>query len=476
MRLHVFIAMPFGVKTDGDGNLIDFEKVYAALVKPALEDAGLEAWRADAAQAAGDIQPDHFQELLIADLVVVDLTLDDPDVWYQLGVRHALRPGGVILLQGPRSTQPFARYTDDKMRYRLRDGAPDPDTLAAERQALGEMAHHALPARPAPPTSPIYALLPGLKEPAWQRLRVDTARTFWQQHEAWTARIAAAANAERPEDILVLADEAPITALRVEARLRAGEVLCRLQHFDFALEQFELALAFNPSNEAAARQRSICLQGIGRLDEAHAVDQPVLRPKQHWQADKVFLFSGHMIDGPERPEPRFPADKEAIAAARIAEALDHLGAGPNDLALAQGASGGDLLFGEACLARGVRFQMLLPLAEPEFIAASVLPAVNGENWRKRYFALRERLSLPIRLMPDALGPLPQDRAGQAMNPFERCNRWLLYSALAQGISRVRCICLWDGGGGDGPGGTAHLVSEVKRRNGQVTWLDTRQLW
>jgi hypothetical protein len=42
---------------------------------------------------AGDIRTDMFQELLLADLVVVDLSIDNPNVWYELGVRHALRPG-----------------------------------------------------------------------------------------------------------------------------------------------------------------------------------------------------------------------------------------------------------------------------------------------------------------------------------------------------------------------------------------------
>ena len=175
-------------------------------------------------------------------------------------------------------------------------------------------------------------------------------------------------------------------------------------------------------------------------------------------------------------EPRFPPDKEAIAAARIAETLDKLGAGPNDLAIAQCAAGGDILFAEACMARGVPFQMLLPLEEPDFIEASVLPSSNGESWRQRYLALRDKLTLPPRIMPDELGPLPRDRDGREMNAFERCNLWLLYSALTQGLSRVRFICLWNGGGGDGAGGTAHMVREVKRRTGQVSWLDTRQLW
>ena len=64
-----------------------------------------------------------FQELLVADLVVADLTLDNPNVWYELGVRHALRARGVVLVQGPRPTQPFDIYTDRKLNYTLKAGA-----------------------------------------------------------------------------------------------------------------------------------------------------------------------------------------------------------------------------------------------------------------------------------------------------------------------------------------------------------------
>ena len=53
-----------------------------------------------------------------------------------------------------------------------------------------------------------------------------------------------------------------------------------------------------------------------------------------------------------------------------------------------------------------------------------------------------------------------------IDPFERCNLWLMYSALACGIDKLRFVALWDGGGGDGPGGTAHMYNEVKRRTGR----------
>ena len=44
------------------------------------------------------------------------------------------------------------------------------------------------------------------------------------------------------------------------------------------------------------------------------------------------------------------------------------------------------------------------------------------------------------------------------------------------IDKVRFICLWNGGGGDAPGGTQHMYDEVNNRTGQVTWIDTRKIF
>ncbi|MEI2421983.1 hypothetical protein V6O07_17025, partial [Arthrospira platensis SPKY2] len=80
MAQHVFVAMPFGCKEG-----IDFDAVYHELIRPALEGAGFVVFRADEETRAGDIRADMFQELLVADLVVAELTLDNPNVWYELG-------------------------------------------------------------------------------------------------------------------------------------------------------------------------------------------------------------------------------------------------------------------------------------------------------------------------------------------------------------------------------------------------------
>ena len=174
----------------------------------------------------------------------------------------------------------------------------------------------------------------------------------------------------------------------------------------------------------------------------------------------------------------FLQSKVEAAAQRIGEALDALNAGPGDLALSQAAAGGDLLFLEACQKRGVRCQVLLPFPEPQFIQSSIVPSADGDTWRKRYFDVKTALQnqpagqgpLPLRIMVDELGRLPS-----GVDPFERCNLWLLYTTLAWGIDKARFICLWNGAGSDGPGGTEHMKTEVELRTGRVTHIDTRKL-
>ena len=108
---------------------------------------------------------------------------------------------------------------------------------------------------------------------------------------------------------------------------------------------------------------------------------------------KVALFSGHMIDAIGRGKPRFPPDKEPVAAGAIAEALADLGVGPADLAICGGACGGDLLFAEAALARGARLELYLPLDEPTFLNQSVDFA--DSDWRTRFFAAKARAVVHI---------------------------------------------------------------------------------
>jgi hypothetical protein len=182
---------------------------------------------------------------------------------------------------------------------------------------------------------------------------------------------------------------------------------------------------------------------------------------------KVVLFSGHMIDAPGRRKRRFPADKEPIAAAEIAKMLDQISVGGGDLAICGGACGGDLLFAEASLARQLKLELYIPFKEEEFLAKSVDFA--DADWRSRFFAAKSLASLHV--TPDEVGAPPTEE-----DPYERNNLHMLDAAMRFGPDKLDFICLWNGEGGDGPGGTQHLMQEVQSKGGRTHWLDTTKLW
>ena len=81
-----------------------------------------------------------------------------------------------------------------------------------------------------------------------------------------------------------------------------------------------------------SRQQLLILRDLEfrtqNVETALAVlDEEIASLEAPWQARRVFLFSGHMIDTPDRAEPRFPASQEKTAAAAIAAKLDELGMG-----------------------------------------------------------------------------------------------------------------------------------------------------
>jgi hypothetical protein len=176
-----------------------------------------------------------------------------------------------------------------------------------------------------------------------------------------------------------------------------------------------------------------------------------------------------MIDLPTRSPPRFPLEKEGVAAKAIADKLDDLGAGPQDLALCSGSCGGALLFAEACRSRGVKLELRIPFDEPTFIHNSV--AFAPGNWTDRFYQVKGDPNTQLFVMPDELGPVPK-----GTNPYARNNLWQLHTALSCGPDKVRFVCLWNRQGGDGPGGTEHMYETVKKHSGRVYLLDTNLLW
>jgi serine/threonine protein kinase len=226
----------------------------------------------------------------------------------------------------------------------------------------------------------------------------------------------------------------------------------------------------------SSQQQLLLLKDAGfrpaEVEAALNVLRPELQrlraPEAKWMPRQVFLFSGHMIDDPHRDNPRFPADKESAAAAAIGAKLDELGAGVGDLALCSGACGGDLLFAEACLARGLWLEMRIPFSESEFIAKSVDYA--GAQWRARFEAVKRHLQTKKLVMPEELGA-----NSIVASDYARNNLWMMYNALAWGPEKMRFISLWDGQDGDAPDGTKHLIDAVSEHITQIHILDMARL-
>ncbi len=143
MAQHVFIIMPFGEKEG-----INFNKIYLDLIKPALLQVGLDPFRADEEILPGDIRADMFQELLMADLVIADLSINNANAWYELGVRHGLRSHGIVQIRSGEATIPFDVCVDRTWHYHLKAGVPDSDFIEGDRTALGKVALETLRSKP----------------------------------------------------------------------------------------------------------------------------------------------------------------------------------------------------------------------------------------------------------------------------------------------------------------------------------------
>ena len=123
-----------------------------------------------------------------------------------------------------------------------------------------------------------------------------------------------------------------------------------------------------------------------------------------------------------------------------------------------GACGGDLLFAEACLKRGLHLEIRIPFDKPTFLHESVIFA--GETWCDRCYKVKSHENITLFMMLEELGQLPR-----GINPYVRNNVWQLCTALAWKPENVRFITLWNRKEGDGPGGTNHMHNEVKNHSG-----------
>jgi hypothetical protein len=135
-----FVLMPFGQKPDAMGALVDFDRVYLDLIVPAISEAGLEPLRADKETIGGIIHKPMFERLILCPYAVADLTLANANVFYELGVRHAVRPWSTVPVIAGANRLPFDVQMLRTVPYHLgADGTPDPAKIQEARAAITAM-------------------------------------------------------------------------------------------------------------------------------------------------------------------------------------------------------------------------------------------------------------------------------------------------------------------------------------------------
>jgi len=269
VRPHAFVIMPFGKKKGSDGSLYDFNSIYTQLIKPALEMAGFEPFRADEETTSGDILTDMFQELLLADLCIADMSIDNANVFYEIGIRHAFRKRGIVHIQAGRAYMPFDVFNVRTIPYHITpEGVPDPAFLEKDKAAISRVTRDTWASDVDAVHSPIFNLLDGLLEPDRKTLETPLATGFWREYNEWKDRLAVAQRQKRIGDILLLTEEISNPFIKEEAIVEAGLALKNMGRNELALTQYRKGLEINPRNLTFRRDEAFVLNRLGRVDEA----------------------------------------------------------------------------------------------------------------------------------------------------------------------------------------------------------------
>jgi tetratricopeptide (TPR) repeat protein len=148
--------MPFGKKRNAAGAEVNFDAVYADLIAPAIEAAGLEPIRADHEAIGGLIHKPMYEQLILCDYAIADLTTANANVFYELGLRHAARPCSTVLMYckdgnqlpfdvGPLRALPYELGVDGAPANAAEDKAALVQTLLDVRQAVADASATDLP-------------------------------------------------------------------------------------------------------------------------------------------------------------------------------------------------------------------------------------------------------------------------------------------------------------------------------------------
>lgn len=163
-RRTCFVIQALGKKTDYyTGRVFDMDASYA-VIRQAVEEAGLECQRVDEMAAISRIDLPPYRQIFEADLVIVDLSLIDFSVAYALGVCHGLRPRGTLVVA---SSENVPMLDISFLFFIFSYGSPGESLSKRDAEAFrqGLVARISAMMELEKSDSPVYHLLPELQPP-----------------------------------------------------------------------------------------------------------------------------------------------------------------------------------------------------------------------------------------------------------------------------------------------------------------------
>ena len=209
-----FVVMPYGTKdseaaSDKAPAKIDFDALWLKALEPVLRELGYEPVRADQDLGAS-ILHEMLERLYFADMVLADMTTPNGNVYYELGVRHACRQTGCVLIAADWSKPLFDVAQMRRLTYPLPEGTITDANADAIRTKLKNSIPSLLAGQ-----SPVYQVLPGFPgqvDPS----RASTMRatlTELSQFQGKARAVRRAPKGEQTDMALRLRDEHPATPI-----------------------------------------------------------------------------------------------------------------------------------------------------------------------------------------------------------------------------------------------------------------------
>jgi hypothetical protein len=183
-----FVLMPFGKKPDVSGRLVDFDVVYKEIIAPAITQADLEPLRADEEMAGGIIHKPMFERLMLCPYAVADLSTANANVFYELGIRHAVRPYSTVLVYGEGGRLPFDLAPLRGLPYQLDASGSPADKVCIQTLLATRLKE----ARKNMADSPVFQLVDGIVPLDISHIRTDVFRERVQYSAEMKKRLGSA--------------------------------------------------------------------------------------------------------------------------------------------------------------------------------------------------------------------------------------------------------------------------------------------